>query len=59
MPAPRITTSFVLGQCAAGVTAEDLEVGTEMELVLDVLYSDDENDYMMWKWQPVGWKGAA
>ncbi|MFN8051696.1 MAG: OB-fold domain-containing protein [Acidimicrobiales bacterium] len=49
----------VLGQCPAGVTADDLQVGAEMELVLDTLYSDDENDYMMWKWQPVGWGGAA
>jgi len=43
----------VLGQCPAGVQAEDLKVGDEMELVLDVLYSDDEHDYMVWKWKPV------
>lgn len=45
----------VLGQVVAGVTHEDLGVGTEMELVLDTLYTDDDNDYLMWKWQPVGW----
>ena len=44
----------ILGQVVAGVTADELQVGTEMELVLDTLYSDDDNDYMMWKWQPIG-----
>jgi len=48
----------VLGQVVAGVTADDLSVGTEMELVLDTLYSDDEQDYMMWKWQPIGWEAG-
>lgn len=43
----------VLGQCVAGVTPEDLEVGTEMELVADTLYSDDDCDYLVWKWCPV------
>ncbi len=43
----------VLGQCVLGVTPDDLEIGTEMELVLDTLYSDDEHDYMVWKWSPV------
>ena len=28
-------------------------VGTEVELVLDTLYEDDEHEYMVWKWQPV------
>ena len=41
----------VLGQCMAGITPDDLEVGTEMELVLDTLYEDDEHDYVVWKWQ--------
>lgn len=49
----------VLGQVVAGATHDDLTVGTEMELVLDTLYSDDDNDYVMWKWQPVGWTGAG
>ena len=49
----------VLGQCVAGVTHADLVVGTEMELVTDVLYSDDDHDYMMWKWRPVGWTGTS
>lgn len=49
----------VLGQVTAGVPASQLRVGTEMELVLDTLYSDDENDYLMWKWQPIGWTSNA
>ncbi|MCY4037238.1 MAG: OB-fold domain-containing protein [bacterium] len=44
----------VLGQVVAGVSAEELRVGMEMELALGVLYSDDEHDYLVWKWAPVG-----
>lgn len=44
----------VLGQCVAGVSPDDLHVGMEMELTVDVLYSDDEHDHLVWKWQPVG-----
>jgi len=43
----------VLGQCVSGVTPDDLQVGDEMELVLDVLYSDDEADHLIWKWKPI------
>jgi hypothetical protein len=35
-----------------GVTVEDLAVGTEVEIVLDTLYEDDENEYLVWKWRP-------
>ena len=42
----------VLGQLAPGVDPEPLEVGMEMELVLDTLYEDDENEYVVWKWKP-------
>jgi uncharacterized OB-fold protein len=49
----------VLGQCVAGVTIDDLEVGIEMELVLDVLDRTEDADLMIWKWQPVGWAGSA
>ena len=48
----------ILGQCPAGVTVDDLEVGMEMELVLDTLYSDDDADYLMWKWSPTGQAGS-
>ena len=43
----------VMGQLAQGVDPGALEVGMEMELVLGTLYEDDENDYVVWKWQPV------
>ena len=49
----------VLGQCADGVTVDDLAVGMEMELVLETLYSEGDTDYVVWKWQPIGWKGAG
>jgi len=43
----------VLGQLAPGTDPATLEVGTEMELVLDTLYEDDENEYLVWKWKPI------
>lgn len=43
----------VLGQCVTGVGPQDLEVGMEMELTVDVLYRDDDHEYLVWKWQPV------
>lgn len=42
----------VLGQVVADVTTADLEVGMEMELVLDTLFEDDENEVVVWKWRP-------
>ncbi len=49
----------VLGQCVAGVTVDDLRVGDEMELVLDVLDRTETEDLMIWKWQPVGWAAGS
>ena len=43
----------VLGQVVRGVATDRLRAGMEMELVLDTLYSDDANDYVVWKWRPV------
>jgi uncharacterized OB-fold protein len=43
----------VMGQVVSGVTVDDLSIGTEVELVTDVLYEDDEHQYLVWKWQPV------
>ena len=43
----------VMGQVVAGVTVDDLRVGRRMELVVDVLFSDDETDHLLWKWKPV------
>lgn len=42
----------VLGQVADGLKVEDLKAGAEVELVLDTLYEDDDNEYMVWKWRP-------
>jgi len=43
----------VLGQVVPGVSTEQLKAGMEMELVTDTLYSDDANEYVVWKWRPV------
>ena len=42
-----------MGQLVAGVTVDDLTVGDEVELVVDTLYSEGEDDVLVWKWQPV------
>ncbi len=42
----------VLGQVVPEVGVEDLKAGMEMELVLDTLFEDDENEYLVWKWRP-------
>lgn len=44
----------VLGQVVAGVGVDDLTVGTEMELTVGTLFSDDEHDHLIWRWQPTG-----
>jgi len=49
----------ILGQCVAGVTPDDLSIGTEVELVIDTLYEDDDNEYMVWKWKPVAMGDAV
>ncbi len=43
----------VMGQVVAGVSVDDLSVGQEVELVVDVLFSDDDTDHLIWKWKPV------
>ncbi|MBX3312732.1 MAG: OB-fold domain-containing protein [Actinobacteria bacterium] len=43
----------IMGQVVSGVGIDDLTVGAEMELVVDVLFSDDETDHLVWKWKPV------
>jgi uncharacterized protein len=42
----------VMGQVVHGVRVDDLRIGQPVELVLDVLFSDDDNEYVIWKWQP-------
>lgn len=43
----------VMGQVVPEVTVDDLSVGAEVELVVEVLYEDDDNEYLVWKWRPV------
>lgn len=42
----------VLGQLVPGVDLAELHAGQPVELVLGTLYSDDDHDYLVWKWQP-------
>jgi uncharacterized OB-fold protein len=47
----------VLGQVVHGVTVDDLQVGMEMELVLDTLNTEVDDDggetqVLVWKWAP-------
>jgi uncharacterized OB-fold protein len=42
----------VLGQLAPGADPAALEIGREMELVIDTLSEDDEHEYLVWKWKP-------
>jgi len=48
----------VLGQVADGYGVDDLEVGQQVELVVEDLFSDDDNDYVVWKWKPVSGASA-
>jgi hypothetical protein len=43
----------VMGQVVPGVGVDDLSIGTEVELVTDILYEDDDHRYLVWKWRPV------
>ncbi len=44
----------VLGPLATGADPEALRVGMEVELVLGPLYADDEHEYVIWQWAPIG-----
>ncbi|MGO9333404.1 MAG: Zn-ribbon domain-containing OB-fold protein [Acidimicrobiales bacterium] len=44
----------VMGQLVGGVTVDDIRVGDDVELVVDTLYTDDDCDYLVWKWRPLG-----
>ena len=50
---------IVLGQLAAGVSVDDIHIGDEVELILDTLYEDDDNRYLVWKWQPLAASTSA
>ena len=42
---------IVLGQVAGG--SQVLQVGAEVELVVDTLFEDDEQEVLVWKWRAV------
>lgn len=42
----------VLGQIADGIEVDALEAGLEVEVVLDTLFEDEDNEYLVWKWRP-------
>jgi uncharacterized OB-fold protein len=43
----------VLGQVAEGYGVADLEVGREVELVVETLYTDESGERTIWRWRPV------
>jgi len=40
----------ICGQMMPGIDINDLEVGLDVKLALDVLYEDDKHEYIVWKW---------
>ncbi len=43
----------VLGQVADGYGVDDLRVGSEVELVVEPLYTDETGERLVWRWMPV------
>ncbi len=43
----------ILGQIADGFGVADLAVGQQVELVVEPLFSDDEHEYLVYRWRPV------
>jgi uncharacterized OB-fold protein len=43
----------VLGQLAEGVTVDDVQVGTEVELIVEPLYVLEGETHLIYKWRPV------
>jgi len=43
----------VVGQVADGYGVADLQVGGEVELVVETLYADETGDRSMYRWKPV------
>jgi uncharacterized protein len=43
----------ILGQVADGFAVTDLAVGQQVELVVEPLYSDDDHDYLVYRWKPI------
>ena len=51
----------VLGQLADGYGVDDVRVGTEVELVVETLYTDESGERTIWRWKPLtsGWSSSA
>jgi uncharacterized OB-fold protein len=45
---------IVLGPLVPYADPTSLAVGTEVELTLGTLYEDDDHEYVVWQWKPVG-----
>lgn len=43
----------VLGQVATGYTADEIKVGTPMELIVETLYEIDGDPHLVYKWRPL------
>jgi uncharacterized OB-fold protein len=43
----------VLGQVADGFTVADLEVGQQVEMVVEELFTEGDTDYLVWRWKPI------
>ena len=43
----------VLGQLADGYGVDDVRVGSEVEVVVETLYTDDSGERTIWRWKPV------
>ena len=48
----------VCGQMMPGISVDDMEVGMDVELRIDTLFEDDENEYVVWKWDLATGKAA-
>ncbi len=49
----------VLGQVAAGFGIADLKVGTEVELVVETLNTDESGERLIYRWRPVAAGGES
>jgi uncharacterized protein len=43
----------VLGQLAEGVDPATLEIGQEVEVMIEPLFTDEDGEHIVWKWRPV------
>jgi uncharacterized protein len=43
----------VLGQLAEGYTVDDVEVGAEVELVIETLYEVEGEPHVIYRWKPL------